>query len=62
VAGCRHFAGEHTGGNSVVRDREVAEAVSKLGCDVVDRDAEIVRKKYAADQSVQAALTAAYNL
>jgi hypothetical protein len=29
---------------------------------VVDRDAEFVRKKYAADQSVQAALTAAYNL
>ena len=62
VAACHHFAGEHTGGNSAVRDKEVADAVSRLGCDVVDRDAEIVRKKYGADPSVQAALTAASNL
>jgi hypothetical protein len=61
LAACNHFAGEHTGGASPVRDQEVAEAVSKLGCDVVERDAEVVRRAYANDKSVQAALTAASN-
>ena len=62
VAACNHFAGEHTGGNSAVRDKEVAEAVSRLRCDVIDRDAEALRKKYATDADVQSALTAASNL
>jgi hypothetical protein len=59
LAACHHFAGEHTGGNSPVRDQEVADAVSRLRCDVVDRDVEVLRKKYADDRSVQEAITAA---
>jgi hypothetical protein len=59
LAACNHFAGEHTGGASAVRDQEVAVAVSKLGCDMVERDAEVIRRTYATDESVQAALAAA---
>lgn len=62
LAACHHFAGEHTGGASPVRDREVAAAVSELRCDVVERDAEVIRRAYATDKAVQAALTAASNL
>src|SRR5579884_2793249 len=44
--GCRHFAGEHTGGASRERDTEVNAEMDKLRCNTLDADALALVKRY----------------
>ena len=55
LANCNHFAGEFSGDGSA-RDKEVNGTMKELGCDTIERDVAAIRRKYAADPTVEEAL------
>ena len=61
LASCTHFAGEFNGDRSD-RDKGVAAAMTRLGCDTIDRETSAIRQKYARDGAVQEAMAAASQL
>jgi hypothetical protein len=55
LASCNHFAGEFNGDGGE-RDKEVNAALKELSCDTIERDVAAIRRKYAADPTVEEAL------
>ena len=61
IAMCQHFGGEINGDGSE-RDREVFRTMASLRCETVEHDASAIRRKYAGNDQVLAALAAATEL
>lgn len=55
LAACNHFAGE-INGDGGERDKEVGGTMKELSCDTIERDVAAIRRKYAADPTVEEAL------
>ena len=55
LAACSHFAGEFSGDRSD-RDRQVTATMAGLRCEQIDADVEAIRRKYAGDRAIRAAL------
>ena len=58
IAMCQHFGGEINGDGSE-RDKEVFRAMTSLRCGTIDHDESVIRRKYAGNPQVLAALAAA---
>lgn len=52
---CEHFRGEHTGGSSPERDREVNQQIQSI-CPAVDQSLIRLRTKYRSDQRISSYL------
>lgn len=61
IAMCQHFGGEINGDGSG-RDHEVFKAMASLRCETIEHDESAVRRKYAGNDQVIAALAAATEL
>lgn len=61
IAMCQHFGGEINGDGSE-RDQEVFKAMASLRCETIDHDESAIRRKYADNDQVLAALAAATEL
>lgn len=55
LANCNHFAGE-INGDGGERDKEIGSTMKELSCDTIERDVAAIRRKYAADPTVEEAL------
>ncbi|MCQ4166902.1 hypothetical protein [Tahibacter harae] len=55
LAACNHFAGE-INGDGGERDKEVGVSMTGLGCATIEKDVAAIRRKYAADPTVEEAL------
>ena len=55
LATCNHFAGE-INGDGGERDKQVGVSMTELNCDTIEKDVAAIRRKYAADPTVEAAL------
>ena len=51
---CYHYAGEFNGDGSI-RDTQLNRQMAKLRCDIIEKDTQQFRKKYAANEKIMAA-------
>lgn len=59
IAMCTHFAGEEP--YDAARQKEIAFSMKKYGCDRLDTDEAVLRKRYKDNHSALAVLQKAYN-